>query len=390
MLALFSVVSALSEVEKMIAQEKKVSKKRNIYNFFVYFCAILSPIFEFFVQNVYFTENLNSKRKNMMENKAREVFYSKKNLDIFQPSDKQELMELAENGNIHAIFCLIRGLSLKERSFEETFIDEDTGEQITVPRCDVEEGVTFEKEEAEEGKEDEMTRLANMLYGAKERMSEEELCLSFRLPIDSDPLRLELVNRGNEEYAEDINDYGILLELIEKGNKHAALAAALKRQYGDEEQDVFIDLKEAKRLYGIAGVEMESDDDDNEEIYEYDYVLKSDTPDALNAVKTLIEDLADRYGPPTKEFGLYVPLDILMRVLVGSPYYHGNVMSMDAEAPNQIKLHVETDRIEPLLYALSTCFPHLDIEARDGCFTKTIKGCPSKEIPSRVHGELPK
>ena len=55
----------------------------------------------------------------MMENKAREVFYRKKYLDIFQPSDKQELMELAENGNIHAIFCLIKGLSQKERSYED-------------------------------------------------------------------------------------------------------------------------------------------------------------------------------------------------------------------------------------------------------------------------------
>ena len=237
----------------------------------------------------------------MMENKAREVFYGKKNLDIFQPSDKQELMELAENGNIHALFCLIRGLSLKERSYEETFIAEDTGEQLTVLRCDVEKGTTFEKEEAEEGKEDEVTRLANMLYDAKERMSEEELYIVMSLPIDVDPFRLELVNRGNEEYAEDINDYGILLELIEKGNKYAARAAAWMRQYGGgEEQGIFIDLKEAKRLYDIAGVEMEPDDDDYEEIYEYDYVLKSDTPDALNAVKTLIEDLADRYGPPTK------------------------------------------------------------------------------------------
>lgn len=301
-----------------------------------------------------------------MENKAREVFYRKKYLDIFLPSDKQELMELAENGNIHAIFCLIKGLSRKERSYEETFIAEDTGEQITVLRCDVEEGTTFEKEEAEEGKEDEVTRLTNMLYDAKERMSEEELYIVMSLPIDVDPFRLELVNRGNEEYAEYIDNYGILLELIEKGNKYAALAAARRRQYGGgEEQGIFIDLKEAKRLYGIAGVEMEPDDDDYEEIYEYDYVLKSDTPDALNAVKTLIEDLADRYGPPTKEFGLYVPFDILMRVLVGSPHYHGNVMSMDAEAPNQIKLHVETDRIEPLLYALRVHFPHLDIEARD-------------------------
>ena len=321
-----------------------------------------------------------------MESLAKEVFYEKKHLDVFKPSDKQELMELAEKGNIHAMFCLIKGLSVKERSYEETFVDEDTGEQVTVPRCDVEEGVTFEKEEAEEGKEDEMTRLANMLYGAKERMSEEELYFLFRLPIDSDPFCLELVNRGNEEYAESIDDYGILLELIEKGNKYAALAAAFKRQYGDEEQDVFIDLKEAKRLYDIAGVEMEPNEY-NYGIYEFDYILKSDTPDSLNTVKVLIEDLADHYGTPDKEFGLYVPLDILMMMLVGSPYYHGNVMSMDAEDPNQIKLHVEASSMEPLLYALSLCFPHLDIEASDAHVTKKIEGCPPMKMFSGIHGD---
>ena len=322
----------------------------------------------------------------MIKNKAREVFYGKKNLDIFQSNDKQELMKLAEKGNIHAIFCLIKGLSVKERSYEETFVDEETGEQVIVPRCDVEEGVTFEKEEAEEGKEDEVTRLEKMLYDAKERMSEEELYIVIALPIDADPFRLEIVNRGNEEYAKYINDYGILLELSEKGNKHAALAAARMRQYGDEEQGVFIDLEEAKRLYGIAGAEMEPDEY-NDEVDEFDYVLKSDTPDSLTVVKTLIEDLAGRCGTPDKEFGLYVPLDILMRVLIGSSHYYGNVMSMDAEDPNQIKLHVETNRIEPLFYALKTCFPHLGIEARGAGVTKTIEGCPSMKIFSRVFDE---
>ena len=310
-----------------------------------------------------------------MEQKAREVFFGKKNLDIFQPSDKQELMKLAENGNIHAIFCLIEGLSRKEHSFEETFVDEETGEQVTVPCVEGVEGVTFEKEAAEEGKEDEVTRLTNMLYDAKERMTEQELYSVRRLSIDTDPFNLEIVNRFNEEYAECINNYGILMELSEKGNKHATLEAAFKRQYGDEEQGVFIDLEEAKRLYNIAGVEMEPTEYDDKG-YEFDYVLKSDTPDSLTVIKTLIEQLTSRYGTPDNELGLFVPLDILMKVLIGSPYYYGNVLSMDAEDPNQIKLHVEADRMEPLLYALHECFPYLDIEANDNGFTKSIKGCP--------------
>lgn len=321
-----------------------------------------------------------------MENLAREVFYGEKYLDVFKPSDKQELMELAEKGNIHAIFCLIKGLLRKERSYEETFVDEDTGEQVTVLSYDVEEGFTFEKEEAEEGKEDEIMRLTEMLYEAKERMSEKELYTVITLPIDTDRFCLELVNRGNEEYAKFINDFGILMDLSKKGNKYAALEAAQKCLYGDEEQGIFIDKEGAKRFYDMAGVEMEPFERDDY-IDEFDYVLKGDTPDSLTAVKTLIEELTNRYGTPDNEFGLYVPLDVLMMVLVGSPFYYGNVLSMDAEDPNQIKLHVETSSMEPLLYALNLCFPHLDIEASNAHVTKKLEGCPPMKMFSGIHGD---
>lgn len=321
-----------------------------------------------------------------MENLAREVFYGEKYLDVFKPSDKQRLMEMAEKGNIHAIFCLIKGLSLKERSYDETFVDEDTGEQVVLRRCDVEEGFTFEKEDDEEGKEDEITRLTEMLYEAKERMSEKELCTVLALPIDTDRFCLEIVNRGNEEYADSIRDFGILMDLSKKGNKYAALEAARKCLYGDEEQGIFIDKEGAQRFYDMAGVEMEPFECDDY-MDEFDYVLKGDTPDSLTAVKTLIEELTSRYGTPDNEFGLFVPLDVLMMVLVGSPFYYGNVLSMDAEDPNQIKLHVEASSMEPLLYALSLCFPHLDMEASGAHVTKKIEGCPPMKMFSGVHGE---
>ena len=64
-------------------------------------------------------------------------------------------------------------------------------------------------------------------------MSEKELYTVIALPIDTDQFRLEIVNRGNEEYAESINDFGILMDLCKKGNKYAALKAARKCLYGN-------------------------------------------------------------------------------------------------------------------------------------------------------------
>lgn len=62
--------------------------------------------------------------------------------------------------------------------------------------------------------------------------------------------------------------------------------------------------------------------------------------------------------------GLYIPLGVLMNVLVGSPYYEANLLSMDTGNPECIVLHTEANSCKPLLYALREAFPYLNIEMR--------------------------
>jgi len=67
---------------------------------------------------------------------------------------------------------------------------------------------------------------------------------------------------------------------------------------------------------------------------------------------------------PWNELGLYVPMEILMKTLVGSKYYVGNLLTMNTDNPECIVLHAEANKMEPLLYALRQAFPNLNIEMK--------------------------
>ena len=81
--------------------------------------------------------------------------------------------------------------------------------------------------------------------------------------------------------------------------------------------------------------------------------------------KTLVDELAQKYGEPENELGLYISMNILMKTLVGSHYYDGNLLTMNTDDPECIVLHAEANRVEPLLYALRQAFPNLDVEVKE-------------------------
>ena len=75
-------------------------------------------------------------------------------------------------------------------------------------------------------------------------------------------------------------------------------------------------------------------------------------------------DLCQRFGAPDNEFGMFVPLQPLMKLLVGSDdeAYRGNVLRMEQKDANTLILHTESNNPGPLYYALHQCFPDLEIE----------------------------
>jgi len=170
---------------------------------------------------------------------------------LIEPSDKKWLMELAEerDDDAYAIYCLLFGMHHKYRYWNETFVDEDTKEEVTILRCELIDGSFFEKKE-----EDEewliQKALDPILICHLSVEALKKLCYEIH---DNSKLLLERIRKGDEAAAMDIDDPSFLQELCDKGNRYAAYALYEKYRWGDEEQGVFINLKKAREYYDLAG-----------------------------------------------------------------------------------------------------------------------------------------
>ena len=175
----------------------------------------------------------------------------------------------------------------------------------------------------------------------------------------------------DEELVSFINAPTTLQELCDKGNKYAAYELYHKCMWGDEENGIFINKREAKKYFDLAGdvpqqyeEEWDDVDDPGEEYPEEICYTLAGNAETLDAVETLINDLCQQFGTPGNELGLYVPQQMLMKLLVGSDsiYYRGNVISMERQASDRLVITTEAVKGVPLLYALRECFENLEIE----------------------------
>ena len=160
-----------------------------------------------------------------------------------------------------------------------------------------------------------------------------------------------------------IQNPAILQELCINGSKNAALKLGQMYDKGDEENGIFRHPLKAREYFKLAGEKYKYEPEE-EDPHEADYFLKGSAQE-LAAVKALVDELTQKYGDACNEFGLYIPMNILMKTLVGSRYYDGNLLSMNTDDPECIVLHAEANTMEPLLYALRQAFPNLEIEMKE-------------------------
>ena len=174
---------------------------------------------------------------------------------------------------------------------------------------------------------------------------------------------LAAIGSSDVDVVNPIHDPAILQDLCNNGSKSAALKLGQLYDKGDEKNGIFRNPVKARRYYKLAGKKYEYVPEE-EDPHEADYFLRG-SAEELAAVKTLVDELAQKYGEPANELGLYISMNILMKTLVGSHYYDGNLLTMNTDNPECIVLHVEANRVEPLLYALRQAFPNLSIEAKE-------------------------
>ena len=145
------------------------------------------------------------------------------------------------------------------------------------------------------------------------------------------------------------------------------IAISLGYRYlkGDEEYGIFIDYDKAAYFFELAGWKEDTTErlNPNSDLFTANYYLNGHSK-TTNAIKEMIEDLTIRFGTPDNEEGRFVPIEVLMQIFVGSPYYHGNLLKMQDIDNGGLLLHVETETIKPLLYAMRLVFTDMQIEMK--------------------------
>ena len=281
------------------------------------------------------------------------------------------LKALAEHEFVPACCLILLGMELNISEWEETFTDENTGEEVKIIREEYIDGTLFEPDETLK------KRLIQIIYEQAEyrQIGTDEIRWACKYPLDEQPLLLMLVERGEEDAAGEIEDPAVLQKLCDKGNRWAAYALYNKYRWGDEKHGIFINKERAKEYYDQTGdipykEEWTPIDEAGEEYPStYEYTLTGDAA-TLDGIEELIRDLCQRFGIPENEedgLGLYVPQRQLMKVLVDSDteFYRGNVLYLDREASDRLVITTESDHCEPLLYALRQCFENLNVEMRE-------------------------
>ncbi|MBR4560735.1 MAG: hypothetical protein IKO23_02315 [Bacteroidales bacterium] len=272
----------------------------------------------------------------------------------------RQCLEEAVKEQIHNLVEQFAELQRKRfRFWMEDFENEDTGEIVSVERSEL-----LVAEPADEEKE----ILKQICNGAKEANTEDLNAFWYETSDFSNddlfPVLQELSDRGDVHATDALNNIDRLWEMVQKGDKDAALYLAHHYAYGDEEHGVFIDKKQAKELYDLAewdDYNPNEESDDEYEVVESDYSLQGD-PAELDKVEHDIRVLAEKYGVLDNGLGgMYVPFDILFKKLVGSSYYEGNITKMKRLAANSLLLHAESSASEPLLYALKRYYPQIEV-----------------------------
>lgn len=152
----------------------------------------------------------------------------------------------------------------------------------------------------------------------------------------------------------------------EEGNLLAGQFLGNKHHWGDEANGIFINPDRARKIYEEIGEDYETWENEQEELETKtrDYVIAGSSVE-LEGVKLLIDTLTEQFGMPGNEFGLYVPVGILIRVLVGSPYYEGIILDMKSESPEKLVIKAELEKPYALLFAFLEAFPNLKIEMQN-------------------------
>ena len=271
---------------------------------------------------------------------------------LMSPDDVNWIAPLALEPFLPAVDVLFDCMQRKWRFYDDTFFDEDLKENIDIERVDYDfDESTFARDE---NLKKEIGERIVSLFPTLSNVELNEYYGTF-LPW---------------EYRDKIQ-----AELLKRKDKDALLRLAMDYRTGDEASGIFIDFDKAKQIYDLVGVKKgEFDDEDFDPVKEASE-LREDAIDSFPefaafvvegpsapAVKHLIEDLYDKFGEKGEMY-FYLPLEAMMKILVGSKHYVGYIQTLTEHSPEKIEFTAEFYSCSPdsLMYALQQCFEDLDV-----------------------------
>lgn len=121
-------------------------------------------------------------------------------------------------------------------------------------------------------------------------------------------------------------------------------------EYGEEQLGILKDRKQTKHYYDQAVIEYDADYIEEDNPIEGNFYLHTDA-ETLKEVEILIKNLTNKYGTSSCERNLNLPISKLMKVLVGTPDYPGNILFMERINPNCLMINAQGNKLYPLAYA---------------------------------------
>ena len=271
---------------------------------------------------------------------------------LMSPDDVNWIAPLALEPFLPAVHIILDCMIKKLRFYDEEFFDEDLKENVVVERVD------FDYDESTFAPDGELEKeIGERIVSSFPALSNVEL---------------------NEYYGTFLPwEYRdkIQAELLKRKDKDALLRLAMDYRTGDEASGIFIDFDKAKQIYDLVGVKKSEFDDEDFDPVKEASELREDAIDSFPefaafvvegpsapAVKHLIEDLYDKFGEKGEMY-FYLPLEAMMKILVGSKHYVGYIQTLTEHSPEKIEFTAEFYSCSPdsLMYALQQCFEDLDV-----------------------------
>ena len=265
---------------------------------------------------------------------------------MMNDDDLRWLKPLADESFLPAMKLVFDGMHGKIRCWEEDFLDEDTNETVTLMRHEMLEDETIFTPDKRF-----IAQICKNARALAQKLDTEQINQLFWFDR-----KTSLAARDELDRRDPSRIYNRIYETL----------AIFYRSGGGEARGIFIDYDKAKTYYERAGhtdfdpkKTANSDRKHAESVFPEFATYRLKGPEA-NAVTTLLNDLYAKHGEHTEPF-MYLPLEVVMKTLVGSEAYVGYIQSIEKseEIPGAIDIEIEfyDCSTDCLKYALLQAFP---------------------------------